>query len=62
MKEFRLERGPYNLPGGTTDVVLVIDTKAPGTIAGIVIPGESGTALIRALLEAGAQPSPSIQV
>lgn len=58
MNDFKIRRGKYNLAGENTDVWLVIDTKAVArdfeSIAAIILPGDSGKALVEAMLIGGA--------
>jgi len=59
MKDFKIKRGTYNLKGlENADVWLVIDGKAilqdSETIAAIIFRGDSGDALVKAMVNAGA--------
>ena len=58
MEDFKIKRGTYNLTGQATDVWLVIDQKTiqedAETIAGLIFRGDSGNALVAAMITAGA--------
>jgi hypothetical protein len=58
MNEFKVKRGKYKLAGQDTDVWLVIDREAVlqghETIAGVILPNDSGKALVQAMLRSGA--------
>jgi len=55
MNEFKIKRGRHDLAG--REVWLVIDLKATSegdeTIAGVIIPSNSGKALLRAMRDSG---------